>query len=192
MHRHAEDLVRQRQAFLRDHPGIRGFTLERYPPGRLVIDLQERVPLARIGWSSSLVVDEQGRVFTLPPARERLLDGLPVLISDGLAGKKAGDWILPADPEFAGVSVLLSTRRQKRQLAFTVGEIDLTGDVFLDLVTTDNLCIRLPYDEFSSEKRIGLMLRLASEVLARGGAAGKGSLEVLPGAKGRQSQVFAK
>lgn len=186
---YAINLTLQRQAFLQDYPGIQGFTLERYPPDRLVIVLQERNPLARLG-NRTLVVDEEGYVFTLPPNREYLLDTLPMLISEGFADMKPGSKI--REQEQAAISLLRTKRLQNPQLAFTIAEVDLTGDVFLDFITDGNVCVRLPYQSLSTDSEIGRSLRLAAATLASGRVAPGQTLEVQPGERGRESKVFLR
>lgn len=184
---YAIDLNLQRQAFLLDHPGIQGFTLERYPPGRLVIALQERNPIARFGHRNQ-VVDEEGIVFTLPKNREHLLDTLPTLVSEGFANLKPGSQI--PEHEKTAIHVLRAKRRQNPQLAFSIAEIDLTGEIFLDLITDNNIGIRLPYRTLTSDATIGQGLRLAAATLATGQVTPGHILEVQPGERGQESKVF--
>jgi cell division septal protein FtsQ len=59
----AFDPVDVRRLFLKQGAGFRSMTLTRRLPDTLWVDVEERVPLARIGEAGRLVVDEEGVVF---------------------------------------------------------------------------------------------------------------------------------
>ena len=181
------DLERQRRAFLADYPGISGFTLERFPPDRLRIVLHEKFPQARLG-SSGLVVDEEGSVFRVPPIREGLVDTLPLLLSENFAGVRAGDQLTRDD--LVALRVLRAMRMQSPPLGFRIEEIDLTGDVYLDITTDSNHLLRLPRDTLATEKKAGLGLRLAAASIATGRAAPGTTILVQPGENGQPSRAI--
>jgi hypothetical protein len=59
----AFDPAEVRRLFLKQGAGFRAMTLTRRLPDTLWVEVEERVPLARIGEMSRLVVDEEGVVF---------------------------------------------------------------------------------------------------------------------------------
>lgn len=165
------DLPTMRRVFLHDHPAISDFTLERYPPDRLVVTLGERFPVARIG-HKGLVVDGSGRVFALPPDREALVDTLPMLLSESFASIRAGDSLTDADRGALTVLHTLSSLRADSRKASLVGysieEIDLTGASYLDLSTDNNLLLHLPREALARESDIAEGLTALGSMIAAG------------------------
>ena len=53
-------------------------------------------------------------------------------------------------------------------LGYAIAEIDLTGDLYLDLVTSGNLCLRLPRDRLGTTDSIASCLRLVAKAIATG------------------------
>ena len=94
---YAYDLPKVRAATLRRAPALRDVALTRILPGTLVIEVAERVPLARVSLRNHLrTVDENGIVFYVHA--DRAADGvndLPVILNEELAaldpGLKAND-----------------------------------------------------------------------------------------------------
>lgn len=181
------DLEKQRKAFLADNPEIADFTLERYPPDRIRIVLHEKFPVARLG-SGGLVVDEKGRSFRLPTIREDLVNTLPMLISENFASIRPGDPL--SDDDQVALRVLRVMRLQQNPpLGFRIEEIDLTGEVYLDLTTDNNHLIRIPRDTLATEKSVGRDLHLAAATIATGRAGPGATFYVEPGEDGK-SRVF--
>ena len=161
------DLVARRRDFLASHPAVTEFSMERLPPDRLVITIGERSPVARLG-HRRLVVDDAGNVFAMAPQAEELAESLPMLLSERFAE------VRPGGARSRDDRVALDVRRAARDtevrspLGYAIAEIDLTGDLYLDLVTSGNLCLRLPRDRLGTTDSIASCLRLVAKAIATG------------------------
>lgn len=58
------DIARVRDEFVKQQPAIRNVEIARRLPDRLVVQIEERVPLATIGTLGPLAVDREGQVFS--------------------------------------------------------------------------------------------------------------------------------
>ena len=183
------DLVSLRRSFLERHPEVRSLTMQRLPPDRISIAVEERWPVARIG-HGELVVDDDGVVFSLPPSREKLIEKLPALIDEAHAGLRPGARV--GDLALQALTVLRVKRRQNPALDFEIREIDLTGDVYLDLGTAVSNIIRIPMEMLASEREIEKGLRLAAASLVMGQAVPGDQIIVQPGVGGGESRVIIR
>lgn len=159
------DLPTLRDDFLKSHPTVREFTIERHLPDRLVITVGEHSPVARVGMRH-LVVDDEGRVFEISPRAEIRSEGLPQLDSERFADCKPGGLI--PDEDRIALDILRAERLSRTELRYHIAEIDLTGDLYIDLTTSENIRIRLPRDQLADQGSIANCLRLASNTVATG------------------------
>lgn len=161
------DLAARRRDFLANHPAVTEFAMERLPPDRLVITIGERSPVARLG-HRRLVVDDAGSVFAMAPQVEDLAESLPMLLSERFAETHPGGML--SEEDLLALDVLRAARETevRTPLGYAIAEIDLTGDLYLDLVTSGNLRLRLPRDRLGTPDSISRCLRLAAKTIATG------------------------
>ena len=159
------DLVARRRDFLASHPAVTEFTMERRLPDRLVITIGERSPVARLG-NRALAVDDDGRVFEIAPHVEDLAESLPRIFSERFVEVKAGGSVPESDR--VALDVLRTARRADSHaaLGYRIAEMDLTSDIYLDLVTTGNIRIRIPRERLGTPDSIEHCLRLVSRTPA--------------------------
>ncbi len=159
------DLVARRRDFLANHPSITDFKVERLLPDRLVITIGERLPVARIG-HRHLTVDDNGHMFEIAPHVENLAESLPRIFSERFVEAKPGGAI--AEEDRVSLDILRTARHADSHLAlgYEIAEIDLTGDLYVNLTTTHNICIRLPRERLGTPADIEKCLRLASKIIA--------------------------
>ena len=159
------DLPTLRDDFLKNHPTVSEFMIERRLPNQLVITVGEHSPIARVGMRH-LVVDDEGRLFEVSARAEILSESLPQLDSERFAECKAGG-LLP-DEDRVGLDILRAERLSRTELRYHIAEIDLTGDLYIDVTTTENIRLRLPRDQLVDQGSIANCLRLASNTIATG------------------------
>ena len=159
------DLPALRDDFLKGHPTVSEFAIERHLPNRLVITVGEHSPVARVG-QRHLVVDDEGRVFAVSARGEILAESLPLLSSERFADCKAGG-LLP-DADMVALAILRAERLSRTELHYHIAEIDLTGDLYVEATTTENIRLRLPRDQLGDPASIAHCLRLASKTVATG------------------------
>ena len=159
------DLVARRRDFLENHPSITEFKMERFLPDRLVITIGERQPVARIG-HRPLSVDDNGHVFEIAPNVEDLAESLPRIFSERFVEAKPGTSIAEADR--VALDILRTARRTDSHVAlsYEIAEMDLTGDLYVNLTTTDNILIRVPRELLGTPADIERCLRATSQLLA--------------------------
>lgn len=152
-----------RDDFLKSHPTVSEFSIERRLPDRLLISVGEHSPVARVGMRH-LVVDDEGRVFAVSARGEILAESLPLLASERFADCKAGG-LLP-DADRVALDILRAERLSRTELHFHIAEIDLTGDLYVEVTTTENIRLKLPRDQLGDSGSITHCLRLASKTVA--------------------------
>ena len=160
------DLVARRRDFLENHPSITEFKMERLLPDRLVITIGERVPVARIGRRRSFAVDADGFVFEIPPHAEDRSESLPRLFSERFAESKPGTFIAEADHVALDILRIASLTDSHAALSYAIAEIDLSGDLYVNLTTTGNIAIRIPRELLETPTDIEHCLRNASHTIA--------------------------
>ncbi len=150
------------RAFLAAHPNVHSLTIERHLPDTLVICLGDRTPVARIG-RRRLLADDTGKVFALSSEMEYVADALPVLRSERFTDAKDGA-VLPKE-DLVAINVLRAMRNSPLKFSFEIGEIDLTGEYYLDLTTKDNKYIQLPRECLDTDDGIISTLWFANQAV---------------------------
>lgn len=84
------DIHEVRRSVLANTPGFEGLSISRHLPNTVLIQVDERVPLARLGRGSPLVVDHAGCVFAAPGKAAEL----PALIGYPASDIKPGDRVV--------------------------------------------------------------------------------------------------
>jgi cell division septal protein FtsQ len=157
------DLPALRDVFLKSYPTVSEFAIQRRLPDSLVITVGEHSPVARVGMRH-LVVDDEGRVFAVSARAEILAESLPLLASERFADCKAGG-LLP-DADMVALAILRAERLSRTELHYHIAEIDLTGDLYVEVTTTENIRLKLPRDQLGDAASIAHCLHLASKTVA--------------------------
>lgn len=149
-----------------DDPRIGAARLRRMPPGRLVVEIEERVPVALVPYADGfLFIDAAGRLLA---ADRRSRPGLPVITGAPL--ERVGLHLPPPEPLVVGAEV---ASRMSPGLRAAVAEINVSDPNDMVLFTLQGLPILLGDGADLPRK-----LLVAESLLERAAAERAGALDV--------------
>jgi cell division protein FtsQ len=111
---------------LRTQPYVRDVVVTRDHPGTVLLEVEERVPVAVIAGDPMLYVDEEGVV--LPPARSELLFDLPVLTGALAAEPVRSGARLTGPGAREALTLLAAARGIGEELSRKISEFHLTPE----------------------------------------------------------------
>lgn len=145
-------------------PNVRHASVERALPGRLVIEVEERLPVLWLSCDQpplrpyttdpsegACLIDEEGHLFLCTELRDELLY-LPVLHLRRLSHTQPGVHLTTA-PVQAGLDLLRRLRDTFGARGLDVAEIDAPNDWSLVAKLTNDLSITIGYDDVDEQLR---------------------------------------
>jgi cell division septal protein FtsQ len=155
--------IRQiRNDFLRRVPSVKSIDISRKLPDTLEINIVERIPLARLGLNSPLVVDRYGMIFVFKgPASQ-----LPVLIGYDKKRSRPGVKILGIAQ--AALEALVAIEDDP-SLGLDVARVGVGYDNYLLLRLTDGKIIKLAWNDMGMQTDISqeeLLVKLSKVSVA--------------------------
>lgn len=140
----ARNLRTLRADFLRKTPIAKSVVLHRRLPDTLLIDIVERIPLARLGRSGTLAVDREGRVFKLwAGSRE-----YPVICGCAVENLKAG--IQVDQSVMNAIEVVDACNRSKVGERVKLASLDVSPKQYIDLYLAAGERVKLGWPDMDT------------------------------------------
>ncbi len=145
-----------RNDFLRRVPSVKSMDISRKLPDRLVINIVERIPLAKLG-SGPLVVDRYGMIFVFKGSTSQL----PIILGYDKKRSRPGVKILGIAQ--AALEALCAIDEDP-SLGLDVAKVVVSKGAYLLLRLTDGKVIKLTWDEMGMQTRVSqekLLMKLS-------------------------------
>ncbi len=140
----ALDIENMRKDFIRRVPGVKSMSLSRKLPDTLEISITERLPLAKLGIRSPLVVDRYGMIFVFKGPSSQL----PVIW--GYSRKRSRPGVKIIGKAQAALEAL-SAIDDNPSLGLNVALVDVSRDDYLVLRLTDGKRIKLAWKDMGMQ-----------------------------------------
>lgn len=116
-----------RKTLIDNQPNVRTLEISRRLPDTLLVELYERVPLARVSRFGNMVADIDGRVFTLRSGAKHL----PMLVGHGIESLRPGDQV--SGRALAGLKVIDFCEDPRLEIAIEAVDVRPEDYLLLDL-----------------------------------------------------------
>lgn len=136
----AFDLEQTREDFLKKVPPVRSIAIRRRLPDTVMIEVTERVPVARIGRWESVGVDREGWMFNLRAGGQEL----PVISGAAQMSPRLGTRVGQA--ALNAIEVFEACKRSRAGDRIRIASIDVTPKDYLDVYLSEGQRIKLAWE----------------------------------------------
>lgn len=153
----AVSLSRAQSQFIKKKPEVKSITLRRQLPDGMIIEVSERIPLARLGRWGSCSVDRDGWVFPVKMGGREL----PVISGGSDAGLRPGN--RTDRPTLNAIDVLEACNRSRAGERVRIASIDVGNKDYIELYLAAGERIKLAWPGMGTpapEARVALDRKL--------------------------------